>query len=98
MRAVETVNRVHSGESPRLMGSQSGEPEDAGNGLTILDFPLGDSLYDIRQREKPFADDLIFFGLGHASAQAARQVDGHSFIQEAGAGVVPEGQPPMAGG
>ena len=63
------------------------QPENSRYGFRVADCAAECHPFGARQREKSERDFLVFFRLGGAGLEAARQVDAHRFIQKAGADI-----------
>ncbi len=74
------------------------EPEDGGNGLSIANGAAEYHLDRGRQRNEFLVDDFVFFGMSLTGMQAGREIHGHSFGDESGAGVEIENALPTIGG
>src|SRR5580704_10564953 len=75
-----------------------GEPENSADGFSVADAAVQRHLTRSRQGEKASCDSLIGFGLRFTRPQTAGQVDGHGFVEEAGADIEMQDSLPMAGG
>src|ERR1019366_2636916 len=73
------------------------QPQDAGDRLRVANAPLERHPLRLRQTEKPDRDLLVRLGLGRACLEAACQVDGHRFVEKAGAYVEMQDSFPLAG-